>query len=386
MAWELMAAGERPGTSFGSNWTLMHVRAVPVMVGPSLLVLVGLFTFWLGRDFLGRAALGGPVSSWVAALATSVLFIACVLAHEVGHAVTSLDRGVPVQRITLFLLGGVTESVGEPETARDEFVIVGMGPLISLLLAALAGLAVVALPDFSAAELIAGHLAWLNGAMAVFNLVPGYPLDGGRLLRSVLWMVTSSRHRATRLAARVGQAFALLLLLGAVLSVTGVPDVAPRPVRTGLQLLGALGVWGGLIGIFLLRASMEAHRFALARERLGRTLVRDRMGSVPPTVPADLALSCAVVRIRERPSVLWPVGRPLVGGVMLRDLDGVPRGAWSRTTVEDIALHDVFVQHDTPMDQALDRLQRARDRMLIVVRDGEPVGLLTPSLVADVTT
>lgn len=380
-----MAAG-RWGMGFGSDWTLLHVRTVPVMVGPSLLVLIGLFTFWLGRDFVARPALEAPVTAWGAALVTSVLFVACVLAHEIGHAVTSLDRGVPVRSITLFLLGGVTESVGEPETARDEFVIVGVGPLISLLLAALCGLAVVVLPNFSPAELVAGHLAWLNGAMAVFNLVPGYPLDGGRLLRSVLWMATGSRHRATRLAARVGQAFALLLLLGAVLSVTGVPDVGPRPVRIGLQLLGAMGLWGGLIGIFLLRASMEAYGFAQARERLGRTVVRERMGSVPPTVPAELVLSDAVVRLRERPSVLWPVGRTLVGGVALRDLDAVPRDAWSRTTVGDIARSDVCIADDTPMDQALDRLQRAPDRMLIVVRDDEPVGLLTSNLVADVAT
>lgn len=380
-----MAAG-RWGMGFGSDWTLLHVRTVPVMVGPSLLVLIGLFTFWLGRDFVARPALEAPVTAWGAALVTSVLFVACVLAHEIGHAVTSLDRGVPVRSITLFLLGGVTESVGEPETARDEFVIVGVGPLISLLLAALCGLAVVVLPNFSPAELVAGHLAWLNGAMAVFNLVPGYPLDGGRLLRSVLWMATGSRHRATRLAARVGQAFALLLLLGAVLSVTGVPEVGPRPVRIGLQLLGAMGLWGGLIGIFLLRASMEAYGFAQARERLGRTVVRERMGSVPPTVPAELVLSDAVVRLRERPSVLWPVGRTLVGGVALRDLDAVPRDAWSRTTVGDIARSDVCIADDTPMDQALDRLQRAPDRMLIVVRDDEPVGLLTSNLVADVAT
>lgn len=380
-----MAAGRR-GMGFGSDWTLLHVRTVPVMVGPSLLVLIGLFTFWLGRDFLTRPALEAPVTAWGAALVTSVLFVACVLAHEIGHAVTSLDRGVPVRSITLFLLGGVTESVGEPETARDEFVIVGVGPLTSLLLAALCGLAVVVLPNFSPAELVAGHLAWLNGAMAVFNLVPGYPLDGGRLLRSVLWMATGSRHRATRLAARVGQAFALLLLLGAVMSVTGVPDVGPRPVRIGLQLLGAMGLWGGLIGIFLLRASMEAYGFAQARERLGRTVVRERMGSVPPTVPAELVLSDAVVRLRERPSVLWPVGRTLVGGVALRDLDAVPRDAWSRTTVGDIARSDVCIADDIPMDQALDRLQRAPDRMLIVVRDDEPVGLLTSNLVADVAT
>jgi Zn-dependent protease/CBS domain-containing protein len=381
-----MTADGRPEPGYGSSVTLMHVRTVPVMVGPSLLLLIALFTFWLGRDFSGRAAFDGTVAAWAAALFTSVLFMACVLAHEVGHAVTSLDRGVPVRRITLFLLGGVTESVGEPETARDEFVIVGIGPLISLLLAALAGLAVVALPGGSAAQLVAGYLGWLNAAMAVFNLVPGYPLDGGRLLRSVLWMATSSRHLATRMAARVGQAFALLLLLGAVLSVTGVPDVGPRPVQIALQLLGIMGLWGGLIGIFLLRSSLEAHGYARARERLGRTTAGERMGSVPPTVPADLPLSDAVVRMRERPSVLWPVGRPLRGGVGLQDLDAVPRVRWAGTTVGEIARPDVCVADDTPMDEALDRLQRADARMLLVVRDHEPVGLLTSDLTADVAT
>lgn len=381
-----MAAGGRPEFGFGSSWTLVHVRTVPVMVGPSLLLLIGLFTFWLGRDFAGRAAFAGPAAAWVAALVTSVLFMACVLAHEVGHAIASLDRDVPVRRITLFLLGGVTESLGEPKTARDEFVIVGIGPLISLLLAALSGLAVVALPDFTAPELVAGYLAWLNGAMAVFNLVPGYPLDGGRLLRSVLWMATSSRHRATRIAARVGQLFAALLLLGAVLSVVGVPDVGPRSVQIALQLLGAMGLWGGLIGIFLLRSSMEAYGYARAREQLGRSAVRDRMGSVPPTVPAELSLSDAVVRMRERPSVLWPVGRPLRGGVALRDVDAVPREAWASTTIGEIARPDVCVADDTPMDEALDHLQRLDDTMLLVVRDHEPVGLLIADRAADLPT
>lgn len=215
-----MAASARPGSGVltGSTWTLAHVRNVPVYAGPSLLALMGLFIFYIGRDFVTRPLFSDtPSAAWVAAAAATVVFIASILAHEVGHAVTSLDRGVEVRSITLFLLGGVTESLGEPRSARDEIVIVGIGPLISLLLAAGFGLAVRALPDFSAAELIAGYLAWLNGAMAVFNLVPGYPLDGGRLLRAVLWLATSSRNRATRLAAGVGQAFASLLLLGAVL-------------------------------------------------------------------------------------------------------------------------------------------------------------------------
>jgi Zn-dependent protease len=384
-----MAGSDNPANGIVSvRWTVGHVRGVPVYVGPSVLLLAALFTWWLGRDFVQRSVFdGAPAAAWLAAAVTTLLFLGGILLHEVGHTVTSLDRDVEVRSISLFLLGGVTESVGEPRSARDEIVIVGIGPLISLVIGAVFGLLVRVLPDFSVAELIAGWLAWMNCAMAVFNLVPGYPLDGGRLLRALLWLATSSRYRATRLAAGVGQVFAITLIVGAALSLVDLPSVdLPRSLRIALGLLSALGLWGGVIGYFLLRSSIDAYRAASLRERLGRTRVRDLMGSVPPTVPADVNLDEVVVRLQQRPSILWPVGRPLLGGVKLEDLDRVPRREWSRTSVTDVVERDVFVEADTPMDEALDRLSIARDRMLIVVRHGEPVGLLTPSLVADVAT
>lgn len=384
-----MAGRDEPGSGIVSaRWTIGHVRGVPVYIGPSLLVLAALFTWWLGRDFLQRPAFADdPTTAWLTAAITTVLFLGGVFLHEVGHAVASLDRNVEVRSISLFLLGGVTESVGEPRTARDEIVIVGVGPLISLVTAAVFALLVRALPDFSVPELVAGLLAWMNCAMAIFNLVPGYPLDGGRLLRAVLWLATGARYRATRIAAGVGQVFAVTLIVGAALSLIDLSSMdLPRSVRIAAGLLSALGLWGGLIGFFLLRSSIDAYRAAQLRERLGRTRVRDFMGSVPPTLPPDVNLDELVVRLQQRPSILWPVGRPLLGGVKLEDLDRVPRRDWSSTAVTDVVDRDVFVDAETPMDEALDRLSVARDGMLIVVRHGEPVGLLTPSLVADVAT
>lgn len=370
----------------GSRWTLMHVRGIPVHVGPSLLILVALFTWWLGRAFAIRPALvDAPALAWFAAAVTTLLFIASIFLHEVGHAVTSIDRGVEVRSITLFLLGGVTESIGEPRSARDEVVIVGIGPLISLLLGALFGLSQFVLPNSSTAELVVGWLAWLNVAMAVFNLVPGYPLDGGRLLRALIWMATGSRYRATRFAAGVGQVFAVTLLIGALLWFVD-PTAVPGPLLRPFLVITTFGLWGGLIGYYLLRSSVDSYRVARIRERLGRTRVRDLMGSVPPTIPADVTLDDLVVRLAQRPSILWPVGRPLIGAVKLEDLDRVVRDEWPRTTAADIVEPDVFVDAETPMDAALDQLSTARDRMLIVVRHGEPVGLLTPSLVTELST
>ena len=382
-----MASLEEPDSVIvGTRWTAGHVRGVPVYFGPSVLLLAVLFTWWLGSRFSERPLLeASPTAAWTAAAITTVLFIGCIFLHEVGHAVTSLDRGVEVRSISLFLLGGVTESVGEPRTARDEFVIVGIGPLISLVIGAVCGLLVLALPDFTLAELIFGWLAWLNCAMAVFNLVPGYPLDGGRLLRALLWLGLGSRYRATRVAAAIGQVFASLLLLGGLLSLVDLQQVPPG-LRSAVAWISILGIWGGLIGFFLLRSSLDAYRVASVRERLGRRRVQDLMGSVPPTVPADLSLSDLVVRLQQRPSILWPVGRPLLGGVKLGDLDRIARDQWPRTRASDIVERDVFVDADTPMDEALDLLTVAPDRMLIVVRKGEPVGLLTTSLVAELPT
>jgi CBS domain-containing protein len=223
--------------------------------------------------------------------------------------------------------------------------------------------------------------------MAAFNLIPGYPLDGGRLLRAVLWMVTSSRNLATRLAARIGQAFAALLLLGAVLSVTGVPDLRVPIIGPVVGFAARyLGLWGGLIGAFLLRSSVDAHGVARRRERLSRQRVRDLMGSVPPTVPSGALLADVGERLHERPSVLWPVGRPLIGGVTLGDLNGVPRDRWAVTPVDAVARRDVCIADDVPMDEAVARLFHVPDQMLIVVHDGEPVGLLTPGAVVDAVT
>lgn len=190
--------------------TLFRLRGVPIRVDASWLIIAGLVV-WI---FFGRMQERLDASATVvlaAAAAGALLFFASLLAHELGHAFTSLDRDIPVLGITLFLLGGVTESTREARSAKDEFVIVGVGPFISLVLAAAFGLLTVVVEPHQPYALVTGYLGWANLLLGIFNLVPGYPLDGGRLLRSVLWGVTKQPHKATRWAARVGQAFAVLL-------------------------------------------------------------------------------------------------------------------------------------------------------------------------------
>jgi Zn-dependent protease/CBS domain-containing protein len=358
--------------------TLFRVRGVPIRVDASWLLIAGLVLYVFATRMAALLADQGTAAVVLAAALASVLFFASLLAHELGHALASVDRGIPVLGITLFLMGGVTESTAEAKTARDEFVVVGIGPYISLVLAAAFGLLHVAVQDVELLAAVTGYLGWTNLALAVFNLLPGYPLDGGRLLRSLLWMGTGQPHRATRWAARVGQAFALGLVLLGALSFT----------RPG----GLSGLWEVLIGLFLLRGASESHSRARLRERLTGRRVGDLMVPAPPALDQDQALSDAVVLLQERPAVLVPVlqdGATLRGVVHLSDLDAVPRQDWWARRVHEV-MHrvdgpkPVSVPAAAALDTAVDALADSPLNQLIVTDDrGAPVGLLTASHVTD---
>lgn len=364
----------RPVTtgSFPNAWTLFDVQGIPVRLDRSWLLIAG-FVAYL---FFGRLQAGLPQQTFAVvvllAVAGSLLFFASILAHELGHALTSLERGIPVLAITLFAMGGVTESTKEASRARDEFIIVGIGPFISLVLAALFGLSYTAVASIDTLAALAGYLAWTNLALAIFNIVPGYPLDGGRLLRSILWAATGRPHKATRWAARVGQVFALLLIGLGLLAFT----------TQGGSGFG--GLWEVLIGFFLLRGATSSHKRARLRERLETRTIADAMGTVPPSIPSMWSLAQALPQVQERPSLPWPVDEPISGVLRLSDIDAVPADRWPFTRVGDVArpTDGLTVGVDASLDEAVSRMAEADDQMLIVVDQGRPVGLLTPSLIS----
>ena len=369
-------AAETPGAdrqprSGGRSHRVLHIGGVAVRADVSILILLGLAGWVFYQRFSLLLEPGAGALVLLAAALGAVGVVGSVLVHELGHAFVSLARDVPVRGITLFALGGVTESTREARSARDEFAIVGVGPFASLVLAALLGLAYVPFQSSALVGGLLGLLAWTNLLLAAFNLVPGYPLDGGRLLRSLLWMASGRPHAATRWAARVGQVFAAALIGLGALGLLG--------------LYGRFGLWEALIGFFLLRGATASHRAAAWQERReGRTAL-DLAGTVPPVVPGDLPLSEAVELVQQRPSLLWPVGEPLQGAVTLRRFDAVPTERWSSVPVSAIAapLRDVTVAHDAPAPDVVQALRDGPERMLLVTRDGRAVGLLTPSLIAE---
>jgi Zn-dependent protease/CBS domain-containing protein len=264
---------------------------------------------------------------WLLALATSLLFFASVVAHELGHSVVAQATGVPVRDITLFLFGGVATLGREPRRPRDELLIALAGPAASLALAAGFG----ALWRLSAADAplhaLAGWLAMVNLSLALFNLVPGFPLDGGRVFRALVWGLTGDLRRATRIAASLGRIVAFGVIAWGVWQI----------------FVGnwAGGLWIAFIGWFLHSAAAGTHQQTVLEELLAGHTAREVMLVDCPRVPRRLTLDVLVDQI------VLPSGRrcfpvvedgQLVGLVTLHQVQEVPRDRWPTTRVEAVMI------------------------------------------------
>jgi Zn-dependent protease len=293
---------------------LVRIRGIDVRLDPSL-VLIALLVGW---SFWGRFATVHPSGTALAmAAAGAVLFFVSILAHEIAHAFEALHRGLEVHGITLFLFGGVTEMDARSRSPRDEFVIAAVGPFVSLLCGAVFGLlatyAVWLFPAGLAAPVadVAGLLAWLNVLLAVFNLIPGAPLDGGRVLRAGLWWVLRDRRRATRIAARAGQGLAALIVVFGLYLVQA--DAA--------SLIG--GFWWLVIGFFLWSAARAELRQSHVDAVLHDHRAADLVGELADPVAEDRMLDTVDAEALARGRELLPVTRDgrLVGFIPVADLD-----------------------------------------------------------------
>ena len=311
----------------------------------------------------------GPATYWITAAAASLLLFTSVLVHELAHSLFARARGLPAHSITLFIFGGVSNLGAEAERPRDEFVVAVVGPLASLLVAGVSWLLL-----WSAGSLgqpVAAtfrYLALINVMLAVFNLLPGFPLDGGRVLRSLLWAKTKSFSRATRIAARVGQVFGWLLIgVGLLLALSG-------------SLLS--GVWMALIGWFLSSAADASRRELTSRGRFRGVRVDQVMDPAMVTVPPDTVVRELVMDyfLRQGRRAL-PVSRDgvLEGIVSVTDARGVSQDRWDHVLVGDIMTRDPLyvVGPDDDLSVALDLLAARRLNQLPVLQGNRVVGLLT---------
>lgn len=308
----------------------------------------------------------------IVAAITATLFFASVLAHELAHSIVARAFRMAVSSITLFLLGGVANLTKEPPSARAEFLMAAAGPATSVVIGLgallLAGLA-------SSVEPVAAVAGWLGGvnlAVAVFNLIPGFPLDGGRVLRSVIWGISRDRVVATRIAARGGQIVAGLIVVAAAAFVVG-------PIAEGDW---AQAFWLGLIAYFLYNAASAT----LQQERLSTVVGTVRVGqlmttdfrSAPPGVMVGSLIRDIVLPMNLR-AIPIVDGDRLVGLVTIGDLRKIEQDRWATTPVERVmtpAAELPTISPDDPLTTALARFGETELPLLPVVTGASLVGLL----------
>jgi Zn-dependent protease/predicted transcriptional regulator len=354
---------------------LGRIFGVEIGLHYSWLIIALLITLSLAGHFRVHNPEWGDNLSWGLAIITALLFFAAIVAHELSHAVVAKSRGLPVRSITLFALGGVAQIEKEAEDAKTEFWMGIVGPITSLVIGVVCLGIALALgwtpPEFPARPLPA-MLMWLgyiNIMLAIFNMIPGFPLDGGRVLRAIVWWITGDAKRATGIAARIGQIVAFGFIVVGVLRFFGGA--------------GFGGLWIAFIGWFLLSASRESYAQVAITEGLRGVRVADVMSREYPTVDGHSNLQTFVeehlVRTGRRCFVVTLNGRA-EGMVTPNEVSNVERNRWPYTTLGEVMqpLDQVRrVAPDTPVTDALEVMAREDLNQLPIMADGELAGFIS---------
>ncbi len=352
---------------------LLRIAGIRIVVDPTWFFIFALVVWSLATGYFPQVEPSiSRGAAWLLGLVAGLLLFASVLVHELSHALFARAAGIEVPRIRLFLFGGVSEMAAEPRDPRAELRIAAAGPLTSIALAALfwivsrTGLPAL-LPGVG---LVVDYLAMINLALAIFNLLPGFPLDGGRILRAWLWSRHGNLLRATRTAGRAGQ------ILGFVLMGLGLRNL----------ILGAPlgGIWMILIGLFLNQAAGSSYQTVLIRDLLSGIRVRQLMSQPVIMVPDHVSLEELVNDYFYRhPHGGFPVasGDRLVGMVTLEQLKSVPREEWGRIPVRQVMTRADAVRPLLPDDDCVAALeQMLREgvgRLPVVDETGRIVGILS---------
>ena len=347
-----------------------RIFGIPIYLHATWFIVFALITFSLAKQFAYLHATWSEPQHWAAGVATSLLFFGSVLLHELGHSVIALRYRIPVVSITLFIFGGVARIGREPDSARKEFNIAIAGPLVSFGLAGIFTL--ISNPhvfgEGGMPDAMAGWLARINLMLGAFNLVPGFPLDGGRIFRALVWWRTHDFARATRLASRIGQFIAYgLIVLGIWRSLTA-----------GLMA----GLWFVFIGWFLLNAAQESMSQVAIRDALAGLRAADIMTQELPTIPGHLTLDeyfQELLRTGRRCHLVISDGR-MAGLMSVHALNRVPREDWPVTSVQAAMIPRDLVHlaaPDDPLLGLLERMQSEDVNQMPIVSDGRVVGIVT---------
>jgi Zn-dependent protease/CBS domain-containing protein len=349
---------------------LGKIFGIPIGVDYSWFLVLILFTWTFAVGYYPTEFKNWPtVEYWVVGGITSLLLFASVLLHELGHSLVALRYKIPVRSITLFLFGGISQISAEPVSAVSEFWIAITGPLISFLIAGICWVLTFITTGFTPLFAIIKYLAYINVILGIFNLIPGYPLDGGGVLMSIVWGVTHDRHRALVAASTIGSIIAFLFIIYGVFE-----------VFTG-NLID--GIWIAFIGWFLYSAARGQVMQERVKESLSGHKVSEIMSQGFTVVQADTTLQSLVdehILGSSRRSFIVQRGYVVVGILTMHPLRDIPKDRWADTRVEEVMVSTAKwkqIRPDTELWDAMEEMERDGVNQLPVMTDGEIAGMLT---------
>ena len=371
------------------SWQIGRALGIPIRVHASWFLVFLLLTWTLATGYLPEELPGlSPARYWAMGGVAAILLFLSVLLHELGHSYVALRYRIPIERITLFIFGGVAHMRKEAPTPRAEFLIAVAGPIVSFVLgAACFGLTALAEliqspRDVQGVVMLGALLGMVNLQLGLFNLIPGFPLDGGRVLRAGLWAWGKDFYRATKQAAVVGLGF------GVVLGVLGLAVLVGALMGKLDSSMASNGSWVVFIGMFLFAAALASRRQAALRQALATVPVRDLMVRTVTSIPAQCSLDEAVTQyFQPHGHGSFPVvdGGQLAGLITVDEIQAVPSAMWPWRQVGQVMRPlspSLIVGPDVSVIQAMECMAQDGWDQLVVMQDGQIAGLVTQSAIA----
>jgi Zn-dependent protease/CBS domain-containing protein len=353
-----------------STFRVGSLFGIPFFVNASWFLVLGLVTWQYGGALAGLFPTLGPVAPWLLGLLAALLLFASVLAHELGHSWVAIKQGIGVKSISLFLFGGLANLERESKTPAEAFWVAIAGPLVSLFLSGLLTVIGIGAALTGPAAAIVGLLASINLALALFNLIPGLPLDGGNILKAIVWKITGNPYKGVIFASRVGQ------IIGWIAIATGIFG----------------NIWNLVIGWFLLQNAGQSAQYATVQNELAGLTAADALTPESPIVPENLSLRefannyvIGSTHTWRRFLVTDDAGQ-LVGAIDLDDLKTIPTGSWPQVLIKDLLKPIEFsttVKPELSLLEVVTLLEQLKVQELPVMREnGVLVGLVEKAEIA----
>lgn len=354
-----------------NQFVLGKIMGIPIGLDQSWFLIFALLTWMLAVGYFPQEFKDWPVwQYWVISGVTSVIFFLSVLIHELGHSYVAMHYKIKVRKITLFIFGGLAEITEEPKKASQEFWIAIAGPITSFILSALFYLIALSLKEIEPAFALFQYLALINFILAIFNLVPGFPLDGGRVFRAIVWGVTKDFQKSTKVAATVGRFFGFFFILIGVFQILGGNVIN--------------GIWIAFIGWFLENAAASQVQMQEVHKLLAGHTVSDAMSKSYGIVPYDMTIkelmNNQILSHGRRFFMVRMEDNILSGMLTIHSFKKIPTAEWETTTVDKIMIpfSDIKkVTADYPLLEALKKMDKDGVNQMPVFENDELTGILS---------